>query len=171
MTDRERITLERVRSHFEDRKKCMALLERARWPHEVICRRCHCEGVWRVKSRDRHGRERLVYVCKNCHHRYAVTAGTVFEGTRLRFDFWYAWIWNFVESRQDLRPSWVKTHFYVTYKTAWRVTTMTRREMRNNRFRRLIRLIQREAQKGLRAYAVPRDPQLRKELLKQRHKA
>lgn len=71
---------------FPDQDACASYLERLRWPRGFVCPVCHEPGdAWTVS------RGRLM--CRACGYQASVTAGTIFDGTRIPLITWFAAAW------------------------------------------------------------------------------
>jgi transposase-like protein len=94
--------------------QCEAALEKARWPDGFRCPRCggaaHC--VLR-------GGSRKLYQCNGCHHQSSLTAGTVFQGTKLGLTVWFLAIYLISQAKTGLSALALKRHLGVSYPTAW----------------------------------------------------
>ena len=67
---------------FATEKACIRELERHRWPNGFICPNCGHDQAYRLKHRHLHE-------CKACSRQTSVTAGTVFEHTKLPLTKWF----------------------------------------------------------------------------------
>lgn len=73
---------------YPSEEACLEAIFKARWPKGFICPRCgHDDGV-RVSKR-------RAYQCSSCRRQTSITAGTVFEKSRLPLKNWF-WIIFFV---------------------------------------------------------------------------
>jgi transposase-like protein len=78
---------------FADDEACRRYLLRCRWPDGFVCPRCGKETEpWTTARGYLH--------CRLCGGEITVTAGTIFEGTRIPLRTWFATIW-FVTSQKD----------------------------------------------------------------------
>ena len=67
-------------TYFSDEYKCREWLSWSRWKGDVVCPYCghhHCHQ----------GRSR--YICPNCHNKFSVTVGTIFENTKVGLRKWF----------------------------------------------------------------------------------
>jgi transposase-like protein len=99
---------------FGTEAQCEAVLERARWPQGFRCPRCggaaHC--VLRVRARK-------TFQCNACHHQTSLTAGTLFEGTKLALTVWFLAIYLISQAKTGLSALALKRDLGVSYPTAW----------------------------------------------------
>ena len=69
--------------HFSTRQACFEELKRHRWPNGFVCPRCAHDQAY-VLSRH------TLHQCRQCKHQTSVTAGTLFENTKLPLPKWFA---------------------------------------------------------------------------------
>jgi ribosomal protein L37AE/L43A len=78
-------TLAELERRFATDAACRAYVFRLRWPDGFVCPRCAGRTAW--------GTHRGVWVCAACGHQASVTAGTIFQDTRLPLTLWFRAIW------------------------------------------------------------------------------
>jgi len=89
-------TLLELEERFSTEETCRAYLWQLRWPDGFKCPRCgHCRA-WPIGRSD-------LWECGGCHHQTSLTAGTVFQGTRLG-SYQTAWAWLHKLRRAMVRP-------------------------------------------------------------------
>lgn len=107
---------------FPDDAACRAYLARLRWPEGIICPRCLSKEVW-MASRGR-------AVCRQCRLQTTVTAGTIFQGTRLPLRLWFHAIWQVLSQKNGASAASVKRSLGLgSYQTAWTWLHKLRRAM------------------------------------------
>ena len=94
--------------------KCEAALAEQRWPSGFVCPRC---------QDDRHscferGHQRL-WQCHRCHHQVSITAGTIFENTKLPLTKWFLAMFFMTQFKNNISALCLKRHLGVSYDTAW----------------------------------------------------
>lgn len=78
---------------FSDEPACRRYLARCRWPNGFECAQCGGKAEpWKTARGYLH--------CQQCGSEVSVTAGTIFERTRMPLTTWFAAIW-FVTSQKD----------------------------------------------------------------------
>ena len=78
---------------FADEPACRQYLARCRWPEGFECAQCGDKSEpWTTSRGYLH--------CRQCGSEVSVTAGTIFERTRMPLRMWFAAIW-FVTSQKD----------------------------------------------------------------------
>jgi len=98
---------------FSDDTACSQYLLQCRWPHGFKCGRCSWEGEpWTTARGYLH--------CRQCEHEVSVTAGTIFERTKLPLRTWFAAMW-FVTSQKDGASALglQRVLGFGSYQTAW----------------------------------------------------
>jgi transposase-like protein len=109
---------------FGDEEACLSFLERVRWGDGFVCRFCGVVGGewWAV----RRGMRR----CAACRHETSVTAGTIFHGSRLALESWFAAIWYVVNQKQGVSALGLQRVLgFGSYQTAWAWLHKLRRAM------------------------------------------
>ena len=93
-------------------QQCEQALFRARWPHGFRCPACnyhkHCQL-----------RQRKVLQCIRCKQQISLTAGTLFENTKLRLSTWYLAMYLLTQSKNGISAMDLKRQLGVSYNTAW----------------------------------------------------
>ena len=96
--------------------QCELALEKERWPQGFRCPRCgknaHC--VLR-------GKGRKTFQCNSCHQQTSLTAGTLFQGTKLALTVWFLATYLISQAKTGLSALALKRHLGVSYPTAWLV--------------------------------------------------
>lgn len=109
-------------------EQCLAALETSRWPSGFSCPSC---------SDSRHSRfvreGRTYWQCHRCRNQSTVTAGTIFQATKLPLTRWFLAMHLLTQAKNNVSALELKRHLGVCYKTAWLVKhklleVMTQRE-------------------------------------------
>ena len=108
--------------------KCYRALYRWRWPKGFRCPACDGHARSRFKRAGT-----IYYQCRACRHQTTLTAGTLFEGTKLPLRTWMLAVHLLTSTKTNLAALQLMRHLGVNYKTAWRVKhkimqAMTERE-------------------------------------------
>ena len=96
-------------------EQCAQALERWRWPQGFICPRC---GGQHEPVRLR---TRALLQCRHCHHQASLTAGTLFEATKLPLATWFLAMFLLTQQQNGIAALELKRHLGVAYLTAWRI--------------------------------------------------
>lgn len=98
--------------HYGTDQQCEQALFRARWPQGFRCPACnyhkHCQL-----------RQRKVFQCIRCKQQISLTAGTLFENTKLRLSTWYLAMYLLTQSKNGISAMDLKRQLGVSYNTAW----------------------------------------------------
>ena len=108
---------------FGDDATCRGYLQRCRWPQGFQCQQCGTKAQpWTTARGYLH--------CRNCDAEVSVTAGTVFERTRIPLRTWFAAMW-FVTSQKDGASALGLKNVlgFGSYQTAWTWLHKLRRAM------------------------------------------
>lgn len=108
---------------FPDNNRCLAYLERLRWPAGFYCPAC---GVQDEPYRASRGR----LICRRCRHQSSVTSGTIFGGTRTPLTNWFATVWYMTNQKHGVSALGLKRVLGLgSYQTAWTILHKLRRAM------------------------------------------
>ena len=107
---------------------CSTALFNARWPTGFVCPRCKeqtCSTFCR-------GGQKL-WQCSGCRYQTSLTAGTLFEHSRLPLASWFLALYLLTQSKTNLSALELSRHLGVCYSSAWRMKhklmqAMTQRE-------------------------------------------
>ena len=95
-------------------KKCRSALFQWRWPQGYVCPICGYHKGCEIKNRK-------VYQCNRCHHQTSVTAGTVFDSTRLPLRIWFLCIYILTQSKKGVSTMELMRQLGISYNAAWRM--------------------------------------------------
>ena len=68
--------------HFPDEQSCKDAFKSYRLEQGVTCKKCGCTSHYWKKKREQ-------WECKECGHRTTLKSGTVMQGSRLPFQYWF----------------------------------------------------------------------------------
>ena len=98
--------------HFKDDDVCRQYLEQQRWGGTPACPFCGVVDPYRTnrgfKCRD-----------KQCHKKFSVTVGTVYENSKIGLRTWFAAIYLATSSKKGISSLQASRQLGVTQKTAW----------------------------------------------------
>lgn len=100
--------------HYGTEAQCAGALFKARWPSGFQCPVCGGGRHSVVKTRS-------LYQCSRCHHQASLTAGTLFEQTKLPLTTWFLAIYLVTQAKTGLSALALKRQVGVSYNTAWGV--------------------------------------------------
>lgn len=121
MDDYPRNLLE-FEKRFADDDACRAYLESLRWADGFVCPRCGASEVWRMK--------RGLLLCRGCRYQASVTAGTIFQDTRLSLMLWFRAMWHVTSQKNGASALGIQRVLDLgSYQTAWAWLHKLRRAM------------------------------------------
>ena len=119
--------LKQLITHFSDEKTCREYLEQQRWNGKPVCPYCGCsEKVYRIEKGKR-------YKCgnKDCHKKFSITVGTIFENSKIALSTWFAAVYLATAHKKGISSLQLHRDLGVTQKTAWFMLHRIRESMRD----------------------------------------
>lgn len=121
MEDYPRTLLE-LEQRFSTADACRQYLFALRWPDGFVCPRCGGRQAWPMA--------RGLWLCGQCRHQASVTAGTVFQDTRLPLPLWFRAMWYITSQKNGVSAlSMQRVLGLRSYQTAWAWLHKLRRAM------------------------------------------
>ena len=115
-------TLLELERRFATDEQCRAYLAALRWPEGFVCRRCAGRKAWPAQ------RGRLI--CAACRHQTTLTAGTIFQDTRLSLQLWCRTLWHVTSQKNGASALGLQRVLGLgSYQTAWTILHKLRRAM------------------------------------------
>jgi transposase-like protein len=109
-------------SWFADEQACAAYLEKLRWPTGVRCPKCEGAKGWRTAD----GR----WSCSGCGRKVSVTAGTIFDRSRISLQEWFAAAWYMTNQKHGVSALGLQRLLGLgSYQTAWTILQKLRTAM------------------------------------------
>jgi ribosomal protein L37AE/L43A len=109
------LSLEEFLKEYGTEEQCEQALERWRWPQGFICPSCGRQHApVRLRTRG-------LWQCRHCGHQASLTAGTVFEATKLPLATWFLAMFLLTQQKNGISALELKRHLGVSYLTAWRI--------------------------------------------------
>lgn len=118
------LTLAALQERFCDEQKCLAFLERARWPTGPECP--HCGGVnhaSRIKARPGQ------FACLDCTKSFSVTSGTPMHKTHLSVCVWIIATYLIATSSKGISSLKLASLLGLQYRTTWHLAHRIRAMM------------------------------------------
>lgn len=101
---------------FGTETACEEAVRRARWRHGFVCPRCGCGAHCMISSGSR-----PLLQCNACHRQTSLTAGSLFDSTKLALTKWFLAIYLISQAKTGMTALELKRHIGVSYPTAWLV--------------------------------------------------
>ena len=96
-------------------------LAQLRWPDGFRCPRCRADKAWRVRER---------WECAECRRQTSVTAGTIFQDTRVPLPVWFRAMWWVTAQKNGASALGLQRVLGLKkYETAWTMLHKLRRAM------------------------------------------
>lgn len=110
--------------HFKEEETCIKYYEQIRWKGNPVCPFCSAENPY-VTNRG--------YKCKNkdCHKKFTVKIGTIFENSKISFRVWFACIYLCTTSKKGISSVQLASQLNITQKTAWFVLHRVREMLKD----------------------------------------
>ncbi len=103
-------------TQFGTEGQCKVALEQSRWPKGFICPDCHGHKHSVIYRGDL-----KLWQCATCRKQTSLTAGTIFEFTRLSLRSWFLGIYHLTQPKNSVSALELKRLLGVSYKAAWRL--------------------------------------------------
>lgn len=121
MEDYPRTLLEMER-RFSSDDACREYLFHLRWPNGFVCPRCQGRNAWSMS--------RGLWLCAACRSQVSVTAGTVFQDSRLPLALWFRAMWYVTSQKNGASALTIQRILGLgSYQTAWAWLHKLRRAM------------------------------------------
>ena len=114
-------TLQKLEGRFTSEEACREYLARLRWPEGFVCPRCAGQAAWRTA--------RGLFRCTACDHQASITAGTIFQDSRLPLRTWFRAIWWVTSQKTGASALGLQRILgFGSYRTAWALLQKLRRK-------------------------------------------
>lgn len=87
-------TMVAFEKYFNTEQACRDYISKLRWPEGFRCPRCGGSKHWIT--------QKGLYRCGGCDAKVSVTAGTIFQDTRLPLRMWFRAIWHIVTQKHGI---------------------------------------------------------------------
>lgn len=115
-------TLAEFATRFATDAACRGYLAQLRWPTGFVCPQCRSRKSWRTQRGLQH--------CAGCGRQTSVTAGTIFQDTRLPLTTWFRAMWYVTGTKTGSSAMAVQQVLGLgSYQTAWAWLHKLRRAM------------------------------------------
>ncbi len=100
------------RERFGTEEACRKALFEMRWQEGLVCPACGHKGFCRLTTRE-------LFQCNRCKRQVRLTAGTVFQDTKLPLTIWFAAIYHLTQSKNGISSIELGRRLGVKRQTAW----------------------------------------------------
>ena len=108
------LSVNRFLEQYGDENQCVDALYRWRWPHGFRCPHCGHDRCCQLTLRK-------LQQCNRCRRQTSVTAGTVFDSTKLPLTSWFLAMYLMSQGRQGASAMTLHRHLGISYNAAWRM--------------------------------------------------
>jgi len=116
-------TLLELERRFSDEAACRAYLFALRWPGGFVCQDCGGRTARPMSSRG-------LWRCDACRRQVSVTAGTIFQDSKLPLTVWFRAMWHVTSQKNGVSALGLQRVLGLgSYKTAWAMLHKLRRAM------------------------------------------
>jgi len=97
---------------FSSEEACQKYLYQIRWPEGFTCSRCSHQKCWRKQDG--------LYRCSKCKYHLSVTAGTIFQDSRISLHLWFRAMWYIVGQKNGISALGLQRILGLNrYETTW----------------------------------------------------
>src|SRR5918911_1736072 len=110
------------RERFGTEEACRTALYEMRWREGLTCPACGGRSFCQLRTRE-------LFQCNRCKRQVRLTAGTVFQDTKLPLTVWFAAIYHLTQSKNGISSIALGRRLGVRRRTAWLVKQKLMRAM------------------------------------------
>lgn len=119
----KKFTTKDFQKQFPDEKSCLVWLAQSRWPDGIFCKKCNAITKHHAYN------SRRVMACQNCGMQVSPTANTIFHKSATPLSLWFHATFLMASTRCGISAKQVERELGVTYKTAWRMCHLIRKQL------------------------------------------
>lgn len=108
------ISLSDFMKNYGTDEQCFDALFSWRWPNGFVCPCCGYDKSCQITHRK-------LQQCHRCHHQTSVTAGTIFESTKLPLATWFLAIYLMTQDKKGTSAMKLHRQLGISYNAAWRL--------------------------------------------------
>ncbi len=108
------LSLNEFFKHYGREERCFGALYAWRWPEGFRCPHCGHDKSCQLTHRK-------LQRCNRCHRQTSITAGTIFEATRLPLMVWFQAIYLITQDKKGVSAMILHHQLGISYNTAWRL--------------------------------------------------
>jgi hypothetical protein len=97
---------------FPDEQACLDHLRDIRWRDGEFCPYCNGNRIYYFS-------DGKTFKCGDCHQRFSIKVGTIFEDTKLLLRKWFMAIWLITSHPKKITSTALAKNLKTTQKTAW----------------------------------------------------
>ena len=108
------VSLSEFIEQYGSEEQCFDALYRWRWPEGFVCPSCGHDKHCRLTYRN-------LLQCNQCRRQTSITAGTIFEATKLPLTLWFQAIYLITQDKKGVSAMKLRRHLGISYNAAWRM--------------------------------------------------
>lgn len=108
------LSLREFQQRFGSLEQCQQALAQARWPRGFCCPSC-AHGLHSRFQRE----GRLYWQCSRCRTQVSLSAGTIFEVSKLPLTVWFLAMYLLTQTKTGMSALELHRHLGVSYRSAW----------------------------------------------------
>lgn len=108
------VSLNEFINQYGTEEKCFNALYAWRWPEGFQCPNCNHNKSCQLTSRK-------LQQCNRCHQQTSLTAGTIFESTKLSLTLWFQGIYLLTQDKKGVSAMQLHRQLGISYNAAWRM--------------------------------------------------
>ena len=108
------ISLSEFLKNYGTEEQCFEALYRWRWPKGFQCPHCGHDKCCQLSNRK-------LQQCNCCHRQTSITAGTIFDATKLPLTTWFQAIYLITQDKKGISAMKLHRHLGISYNAAWRL--------------------------------------------------
>jgi transposase-like protein len=112
---------------FSDNQVAIDHFRAIRWRNGQFCPHCGHDRIYAPKNKGR-------YTCAQCHQRFSIMVGTIFENTKLPLRVWFGAIWLLTNHPKGIASTTLARDLGITQKSAWFILHRLRYAARTQSF-------------------------------------
>lgn len=121
---REQMTLLEFHRRFKTDADCLNTIIQKRWPEGFSCPHCKSSHVTKLSKR-------RAFQCNTCKKQTSITAGTIFEKTRIPLLNWFYMMFLVANDKGGASASRLSNMLGMRYDTVWHIVQKLRIAMGN----------------------------------------
>ncbi len=108
------LSLNEFLKQYGTEEQCFNTLYKLRWPEGFQCPNCGYDKCCQLTTRK-------LQQCYKCHQQTSVTAGTIFESTKLPLKTWFQGMYLISQDKKGISAIELHRHLGISYQAAWRM--------------------------------------------------
>ncbi len=108
------VSLNEFISQYGTEEQCFDALYSWRWPDGFRCPTCNHDKCCQLNHRK-------LQQCNRCHQQTSLTAGTIFESTKLPLTLWFQGIYLITQDKKGVSAMQLHRQLGISYNAAWRM--------------------------------------------------